>query len=169
MKLPLNGSHKRSRGPHGVLPSISRLARPRDVLIAAAVSPIHPPHDLKTISPHVVLTVAWLSLALLVPPNSSSRRLSNHIGAAIPRRRRRPRDSSLAFPELTPNNYQTICTIFTPLGTQNLVHLQPRAIIRQIARQCTWEFRLPTSRDEKKRRYPEMNQSSDARARRGSV
>ena len=36
----------------------SRLARPRDVLIAAAVSPIHPPHDLKTISPHVVLTVA---------------------------------------------------------------------------------------------------------------
>ena len=74
MKLPLNGSHKRPRGPHGVLPSISRLARPRDVLIAAAVSPIHPPHDLKTISPHVVLTVAWLSLALLVPPNSSWRR-----------------------------------------------------------------------------------------------
>ena len=45
----------------------------------------------------------------------------------------------------------------------HLVHLQPRAIIRQIVRQCTWEFRLPTSRDEKKRRYPEMNQSSDVR------
>ena len=51
----------------------------------------------------------------------------------------------------------------------HLVHLQPRAIIRQIVRQCTWEFRLPTSRDEKKRRYPEMNQSSNVRARRGSV
>ena len=51
----------------------------------------------------------------------------------------------------------------------HLVHLQPRAIIHQIVRQCTWEFRLPTSRDEKKRRYPEMNQSSDVRARRGSV
>ena len=51
----------------------------------------------------------------------------------------------------------------------HLVHLQPRAIIHQIVRQCTWEFRLPTSRDEKKRRYPEMNQSSNVRARRGSV
>ena len=76
----------------------SRLARPRDVLIAAAVSPIHPPHDLKTISPHVVLTVAPGFRLRSSYLRTLRRRLSNHIGAAIPRRRRRPRDSSLAFP-----------------------------------------------------------------------